>query len=55
MDKKTFIKAFLLNAKRHGWKVKRKKINCYLFVKDINREHYSNNYVNKFISQNLIK
>lgn len=55
MYKKTFIKIFLLNAKRHGWKIKRKQMNCYLFVKELKREHYSNNYVNQFISQNLIK
>jgi|TARA_B110000971_G_C19945262_1_gene470739 hypothetical protein len=55
MNKKTFIKAFILNAKRNGWKVKRQKINCYTFIKYINNEHYSNNYLNKFISQNLIK
>jgi len=55
MDKKTFIKVFLLNASRHGWKVKRKKSNCYVFVKELNSEHYSANYLNKFIRQNLIK
>lgn len=55
MDKKTFIKVFILNASRHGWKVKRKKTNCYVFVKELKREHYSHDYLNKFISQNLIK
>jgi len=55
MYKKLFIQRFLLNAKKRGWKIKRKNSNCYVFIKEINREHYSSNFVDKFIFQNLIK
>lgn len=52
MDKKTL---FILNAKKNGWKIKRKTSKTYVFIKKLCSEHYSCNYLNKFLYQNLIK
>ena len=49
---KLFIKKFLLNAKKNGWKIKRNNSKCYTFIKEINLEHYSSNYIHKFIVKN---
>ena len=53
MYSKAFIQAFLLNAKKNGWKIKRNHSKCYSFIKVINQEHYSTNFIDKFIVENL--